>query len=183
MKNNIKLYGNKYLNEPTEPVLEFDSTLVRVAQNMMSACSTHGGYALAANQIGKKISMFVFRYNDTYRVAVNPTLELLPKRTATYSEGCLSIPGLRFEIQRPHSVVLHGHDLHGSYYEMKAQGLTARAIQHEHDHLMGITMYDHLNEDQRKVFDELWPRAKKLYLTHSYKDFLYKWHAFENSYH
>jgi peptide deformylase len=131
---------------------------------LIDLCHLYKGVGLAANQIGHNESMFVFSCRDSLKVAINPEIvevgEPIPWR-----EGCLSIPGITFELFRPESCFLSAYDEKGDQYEIELDGLSARIVQHENDHLLGTTMIDLLDEDQLEEFNIQWPSKRLKFLS------------------
>jgi len=111
-----------------------------LADNMLDTVKDIDALGLAANQIGASIRMFVLADGV---VILNPKIIAKVGRVMSYNEGCLSVPGLRFNIKRHKMVVVKGVDLSGEEITYKASNkLTAFAIQHEMDHLNGFTLMD-----------------------------------------
>jgi peptide deformylase len=105
---------------------------------------------LAANQVGVQRRMFVYDIGEGPRTVINPRI-VESDGEWTYEEGCLSIPGLSWEIVRPNAVHLVGLDLEGNELSIEATELEGRVFQHELDHLDGILLVERLNADQRKA--------------------------------
>ena len=104
---------------------------------------------MAANQIGVQKRMFVYDIGDGARTVINPRI-VESDGEWTYEEGCLSIPGLSWDIVRPNAVHLVGLDLEGNELSIEATELEGRVFQHELDHLDGILLVERLDADQRK---------------------------------
>src|SRR3974390_2496747 len=107
------------------------------------------GVGLAANQVGVQRRVFVYDVGEGARVVVNPRIVESDGEWG-YEEGCLSVPGLSWEIVRPNEVHLVGVDLEGNEVSVEASEFEGRVFQHEMDHLDGILLVDRLDEDQRK---------------------------------
>src|SRR6202044_3082222 len=107
------------------------------------------GSGLAANQIGVQKRMFVYDIGEGPRTVINPRI-VESDGEWTYEEGCLSIPGLSWEIVRPNTVHLVGLDLDGNELSIEADEIEGRVFQHELDHLDGILLVERLDADQRK---------------------------------
>jgi peptide deformylase len=110
------------------------------------------GIGLAATQIGVLHRVLVYRADpeDPLTVLVNPVLEWSSVQTETASEGCLSIPFVHVDVERPAEVRVRARDGYGTELEVQGSGLTARVIQHEMDHLDGILMIDRISREERK---------------------------------
>jgi peptide deformylase len=104
---------------------------------------------LAANQVGVQRRVFVYDIGDGVRTVINPRI-VESDGEWVYDEGCLSIPGLSWEIVRPNSVHLVGLDVDGNEISVEADEIEGRVFQHELDHLDGILLVERLDEDQRK---------------------------------
>src|ERR1700679_1302353 len=107
------------------------------------------GTGLAANQVGVQRRIFVYDVGDGIRTVINPRI-VESDGEWTYDEGCLSIPGLSWDIVRPNAVHLVGLDLDGDEISIEATELEGRVFQHELDHLDGILLVERLDADQRK---------------------------------
>jgi peptide deformylase len=118
------------------------------------------GVGLAANQVGVARRVAVIDADGTRFAMVNPVIVEAEGR-ATVEEGCLSIPEVFGDVTRPERVVLEALDRDGQPFRLAAEGLTARAIQHELDHLDGILFLDHLGLMKRKVLLARWKREHK----------------------
>jgi len=107
------------------------------------------GSGLAANQVGVQRRIFVYDVGDGPRVVINPEIVESAGEWA-FEEGCLSVPGLSWEIVRPNAVHLVGFDLDGNQISIEADELEGRVFQHEIDHLNGVLLVERLDEDQRR---------------------------------
>jgi peptide deformylase len=110
------------------------------------------GIGLAATQVGAMHRLLVYRTELEGSVAalVNPVLEWASKDTESSEEGCLSLPGVSVEVERPVHVRVRARDERGAPILVEASGLEARVIQHEMDHLEGVLILDRTSRDQRK---------------------------------
>jgi peptide deformylase len=147
----IRKFGDPVLKSRATPVKEFDESLERLAEEMFRIMREAEGAGLAANQIGRLKRIFVAAFEDEEFAIVNPKLEFLGEETETDVEGCLSIPGIGVEVERPLSVKLTGQDLKGEPLEVDAEGHLARIFQHETDHLDGVLMLDRTDRESRKA--------------------------------
>jgi peptide deformylase len=145
----IRQYGDPVLKTRTSDVEEIDGSVVSLVDSMIETMYDAPGSGLAANQVGVQRRIFVYDAGEGARVVINPRLVESDGEWA-YDEGCLSIPGLSWEIVRPNAVHLVGLDLEGNEISMEAEELEGRIFQHELDHLDGILLVERLNEDQRK---------------------------------
>ena len=145
----IRIFGDPVLRTPADEVAEIDGRLARLADDMFDTMYDANGIGLAAPQIGVRKRFFVYDHGEGPQVLVNPVLEEGDGEWL-YEEGCLSVPGLSWEITRPKTVHIVGFDLDGNEVSIEADELVARLFQHELDHLNGVLLVDHLDEDQRR---------------------------------
>jgi peptide deformylase len=145
----IRQYGDPVLKTRTSDVDEIDGAVAALVDSMIETMYAAPGSGLAANQVGVQRRIFVYDIGDGARAVINPRI-VESAGEWTYDEGCLSIPGLSWEIERPNEVHLVGLDLEGNEISIEADELEGRVFQHELDHLDGILLVERLNEDQRK---------------------------------
>ena len=145
----IRQYGDPVLKEITREVAEIDAGVVALAESMIETMYDAPGSGLAANQVGVQRRIFVYDVGEGPRTVINPRI-VESDGEWTYEEGCLSIPGLSWDIARPNAVHLVGLDLDGNELSIEATELEGRVFQHELDHLDGILLVERLNADQRK---------------------------------
>jgi peptide deformylase len=145
----IRQYGDPVLKEATREVEEIDAKVAALVDSMIDTMYDAPGSGLAANQIGVQRRIFVYDIGDGPHAVINPRI-VESDGEWTYDEGCLSIPGLSWEIVRPNAVHLVGLDLDGNELSIEATQLEGRVFQHELDHLDGILLVERLDEDQRK---------------------------------
>jgi peptide deformylase len=145
----IRQYGDPVLKERTRDVEEIDGGVATLVESMINTMYDAPGTGLAANQVGVQRRIFVYDVGDGARTVINPRI-VESDGEWTYDEGCLSIPGLSWDIVRPNAVHLVGIDLDGNDISLEASELEGRVFQHELDHLDGILLVERLDEDQRK---------------------------------
>jgi peptide deformylase len=147
----IRLVGDPGLKQKADEVTDIDGRLVRLAEDMIATMREAPGIGLAAPQVGVQRRLFVYELQDETgpHVIVNPTISE-SRGEWTYEEGCLSVPGLAWEIVRPKEVHLSGYDLDGNEVSIEADELMARLFQHELDHLDGVLLLERLDKDTRK---------------------------------
>jgi len=126
----------------------------RLIQDMAETLADAGGIGLAAPQVHVPLRLFLWRDGDAVRVLMNPGITPLGAKSARAWEGCLSIPGLRGEVERPDHVAWQGLDAQGDPVEGEAQGLAARVLQHENDHLEGVFYLTRMTDFSRLGFTE-----------------------------
>ncbi len=147
----IRLYGDPVLRQRAPEVAEIDGKLKTLSDDMVQTMYEAPGVGLAAPQVGVQKRMFVYDLHDDLgpRTIVNPVISE-SRGEWTYEEGCLSVPGLAWDIVRPKEIHLTGLDLDGNEISIEADEYEARVYQHEVDHLDGILLVERLDEDQRK---------------------------------
>jgi peptide deformylase len=145
-------FGEPVLRSAASPVTDFDDELASEAERMIGLMRDAIGVGLAATQLGTLRRMLVFQVGSEAEptVLVNPEIEWRSEDAATAEEGCLSLPGVIVDVERPLHVRARGVDVHGEPFSLEASGLEARVIQHEVDHLDGVLMIDRTERDQRK---------------------------------
>ena len=144
----IVKYGDPRLRKVCKTVKDF-SVLPDIIANMYDSMYEAEGIGLAANQIGIDLDIFII--DITHLEEVDKPAEFVNGKIvdsygeSTFSEGCLSVPGVEFDIKRPEFITLQYQKLDGSQHEQEFSGLYARAIQHEIDHLNGKLIIDHVS--------------------------------------
>jgi peptide deformylase len=146
----IRVIGDPVLRARASEVADIDGKLARLADDMLATMYEAPGLGLAAPQVGVQKRLFVYDVGDGPNTIVNPEIVEVRGEWA-YDEGCLSIPGLAFELVRPKEVHLKGYDLDGNEVSIEADELLARAFQHEMDHLDGVLFIERLDDDSRKA--------------------------------
>jgi peptide deformylase len=155
MIRQILTYPDPRLREVAQPVQTVDADIRTLAQDMAETMYDAPGVGLAATQIGVALRVFVIDIAgedepSDLKVFVNPEI-LESSGTQTWEEGCLSFPGVSEEIKRAAKVRVKALDVNGTPFELEATGLMAVAIQHEHDHLNGELMIDHLGALKKRL--------------------------------
>lgn len=155
MTYQIRIYGDPVLRKSTEIVSEFNEKLRDLVNNMVETMYVDNGIGLSAPQVGisKKIVVIDRSFGekvDDITVLINP--EILDREgTCSLEEGCLSVPAIYEEIVRPENIRVRYQDTDGNEYEMDANSMLARVIQHESDHLDGILFVDRLSTVKRNL--------------------------------
>ena len=151
MALDIRTFGDPVLKTRAAPVECFDGSLAHLAEEMLATMREHEGVGLAANQVGRLKRLLVAALEDEEFVIVNPVVEEAVETTEKALEGCLSIPGIQVEIERPTGISVSGQDTSGTPLRIEASGLLARILQHEVDHLDGVLILDRTDRESRKV--------------------------------
>lgn len=147
----IRIMGDPVLREKARPVQGFSPSLKRLAADMLETMYESQGVGLAAPQVGVSERLFVFDDGESGPTAiVNPEL-YDPDGIQDGEEGCLSIPGIYFNVQRAHRIRVRGYDLDGKPMDLDGEGLLARILQHETDHIDGILFVDRLTVEDRRA--------------------------------
>ena len=145
----IRVYGDPVLNQVTTEIDNIDGRIAALAQTMIETMNEAPGVGLAANQVGVQKRLFVYDKGEGPHVVVNPKI-LATDGEWTYEEGCLSVPGLSWEITRANAVHLVGYDLDGNELDLQVDEYEGRIFQHEMDHLDGVLLIERLDADQRR---------------------------------
>lgn len=145
----IRQYGDPVLKQMTKDVEEIDGRVAKLVDDMLEAMYAAPGVGLAANQVGVQRRLFVYDVGDGPKVIINPRI-VETSGEWTYEEGCLSVPGLSWEIVRPNQVHLVGLSLDGEELSIETDEYEGRVFQHEVDHLDGTLLLERLDDDQRR---------------------------------
>jgi peptide deformylase len=145
-------FGDPVLNSAASPVARFGPELRAEVERMVAIMRDGMGVGLAATQLGILRRLLVFQANpDAEPTAlVNPVLEWSSEEFSLGEEGCLSLPRVSVDVERPLHVRVSGHDAEGEAIAIEASGFEARVLQHEIDHLDGVLILDRTTRDQRK---------------------------------
>ena len=148
----VRRYGDPVLRSRALDVARFDEALADEARRMGQLMHDALGIGLAATQVGVMHRLLVYRVDPDAPVAtiVNPVLEWASEEREPLDEGCLSLPGVLVEVERPVHVRVRASDERGEDLLVEASGLEARVLQHEIDHLDGVLILDRTSRDQRK---------------------------------
>jgi peptide deformylase len=148
----VRRLGDPVLKSSATPVDRFDDSLRRQVSRMAGLMNDAFGVGLAAPQLGLSQRLLVYRVGpDAPVIALaNPELEWTSSDRETLEEGCLSIPGISVDVERPVYVRVVALDEEGEERRIEASGLEARVIQHEMDHLDGVLILDRTSRDERK---------------------------------
>ena len=160
-KLEIVTYPHPTLRHVSQPIARVDATLREAVNRMFPLMYEAKGIGLAANQVNLPLRVFVLNLaadpdEGEELVFINPVISR-PKGLSEKEEGCLSIPGVNAPVRRPETIHVQAYDLSGKLFDQTVDGLLARAIQHETDHLDGVLFTDKLSETHRlAVSDELY---------------------------
>ena len=151
--------GDDILRKNCKEVTKYDDSFRMLTQAMLSTLEEADGVGLAAPQIGVDGRFFVvdIREGKQY-VFVNPEIIETSEEMGPYEEGCLSIPGVYHNVMRPIRVKVTAYNEYGKPFTIDADGLLARVIQHENDHLNGHLFIDRLSEDEKEKLLSLYEK-------------------------
>ena len=172
----IYTYSASVLREKTKEVKRLDHETIRLIVDMFETMHKASGIGLAANQVGEGKSLTVIDLSEMEKdedrheplVLINPVIREVSEEIIPYEEGCLSLPGIREEIERPGKILVKFRDANFESVELEADGLLARAIQHEVDHLNGIFLTDHLKGLKKRFINIQLNKIKKGDITADY---------------
>jgi peptide deformylase len=148
----VRQYGDPVLRGRALEVERFDEALAEEVRRMGQVMHDALGIGLAATQVGVMHRVLVYRVDPDAPVAsvVNPVIEWASEEREPLEEGCLSLPGVLVEVERPIHVRVRAKDERGDEQLIEASGLEARVLQHEMDHLDGVLILDRTTREQRK---------------------------------
>jgi peptide deformylase len=159
----VRRFGDPVLKARAVPVERFDDELRGEVARMAAIMRDGLGVGLAATQLGVMHRVLVYQVGADAPLAalVNPEIEWRGEEIETVEEGCLSLPGVHVDVERPIHVRVRARDEHGDEIGIEASGLEARVIQHEIDHLDGVLILDRTSREERKqAMRELRERAE-----------------------
>ena len=150
----ILTLGNDLLRQKCAPVKNVKNDAHQwneTVRQMLEALKTGKGLGLAGPQVGIMQKIFVVSIDgDVPRVFINPSIIETSQETTKFEEGCLSIPGIWADVIRPKTVKVQAWNEKGRAFTLEADGILARVILHEYDHLEGVLFIDRLSEPKRK---------------------------------
>ncbi len=148
----LTLYGNPVLKLRADPISHIDKDIEHLAEGMLEVMDQYVGVGLAAPQVGvpKRLIIVGFETDEKPTVLVNPEITFR-SGLREKDEGCLSLPGVSVPLKRAEKIRIAGTGLDGKPVEIEAEGLVARAFQHEIDHIDGILITDRIGKDQLKA--------------------------------
>jgi peptide deformylase len=148
----VRKYGDPVLRAKARPVEVFDDALRDEIARMAALMHDSMGIGLAATQLGTLHRVLVYRveHDSPVNAIINPELEWAGSEKEWMEEGCLSLPGVHVDVERPVRIRVRASDAQGEEIVVEAAGLEARVLQHEMDHLDGVLILDRTPRDQRK---------------------------------
>ena len=159
---NVVMLPDDRLHRPSSPVANMSDELIDYCDAMINTMHEHRGIGLAAVQTGRMETFFVVQVpDDKPQVFINPEIIAVSDTRVFGEEGCLSIPSVYADVERPHAVQIRAWNRRGKEFMLTAEGLLSRVIQHEYDHLEGKLFYEYLKPGQQKrllrSYDRLHP--------------------------
>lgn len=147
--------GNETLRQKALPVEDINDDIRLLVREMFETMVREEGIGLAAPQVDKSIRLFVVKADDGIeRTFINPQIIATSQETESYEEGCLSIPKTYEEVIRPSAITVQAKNERGRRFTLEADGLLARVIQHEYDHLEGILFIDRIKADKKEKIEQ-----------------------------
>lgn len=166
-------YGNPLLRKKSDVLEEITDEIRILADNMLETMDQNNGIGLAAPQIGRCVRLFILRnYVETPdghihltqpQVYINPKLSSPSEETQLGEEGCLSVPGVHVDVERPLKITIEALDLDGKSFTEHLVGYKARVVMHENDHLNGVLHIDRTDPETRKLVEPELQAIKKKY--------------------
>jgi peptide deformylase len=173
----LHYYGDPVLRKKTVPVTKFDQELKKLAADMVETMESSNGIGLAAAQLNRSESIIVVKsyvlneegkekrwVRGPLHIFVNPKLSNPSDEVWSQEEGCLSIPGIYAEVERPWRITLEWQDLDGNTHKKEFVGYEARTIMHESDHNRGVLFIDRVTGKERQAIE---PKLKELKKKHA----------------
>jgi peptide deformylase len=149
----VLTFPDPRLRKVATPVIKFDKSLEKITSDMLETMYSEDGIGLAATQVDIHMRIIVMDISEARnkpKIFINPEFKILnDKSLLSFTEGCLSVPGVSEEITRPDNIILTWQDINGTIHEDKPSGLLTVCIQHEIDHLEGKLMVDYLSPLKR----------------------------------
>jgi peptide deformylase len=159
----IRVLGDPILRKPTKPVTEVTDELRKLIADMFETMYAAEGIGLAAPQVGRTERLAVVDVEGKKFALINPEVLATAGSPEKAEEGCLSIPDIYGDVERPAEVTIRAIDENGNQYEETATQLLGRCFQHEIDHLDGKLFIDYLSPLKRKAALSKWEKAKEEY--------------------
>ena len=160
----LHLLGSPVLRQRAAPVAAVDADVRRLVDDLFETMHAAKGVGLAANQVGVALRVAVVDVgedNPPPLVLINPRIVHASETTETAEEGCLSIPDIFGDVERPATVTLEALDRDGKPYRVELSALKGRAVQHEIDHLDGVLFLDHLSAVKRSLLLARWKKSRE----------------------
>lgn len=165
-------YGNPILRTRCQEVTDFGPETQAIIQDLVDTANCYACLGLAAPQIGYNVRIFLVTYteldednyplqSDKPKLYINPKIVVLDERTWVHNEGCLSLPNIQVEVERPWKIRIEAQDPDGKAFVEEHEGWMARPLIHENDHLNGVLTIDRTSKQERKEVTPALKRIKK----------------------
>lgn len=171
----VTMYGDKILRKKVDKIDEVDNETVELITNMFDTMRNASGIGLAANQVGANKSIFIVDLSKVEgheeskpMVFINPKIIKYSDEQTVFEEGCLSMPDIRGDVERPEFITIKYQDSDLNEQMLDANNLLARVIQHEYDHLQGILFTDLVDDETKKMLKAPLKKIKKRKIDVSY---------------
>ena len=171
----VTMYGDKILRKKVDKIDEVDNETVELITNMFDTMRNASGIGLAANQVGANKSIFIVDLSKVEgheeskpMVFINPKIIKYSDEQTVFEEGCLSMPDIRGDVERPEFITIKYQDSDLNEQMLDANNLLARVIQHEYDHLQGILFTDLVDDETKKMLKTPLKKIKKRKIDVSY---------------
>jgi peptide deformylase len=164
------MIGDKILRKKINKIKTVDKEIKDFIDNMFETMSNAGGIGLAASQVGADISVFIVDISKLEEeeeqkfkplVFINPKIVKYSEEQIVFEEGCLSIPDIRADVERPEAITIKYRDAEFNEQTMDVDDLLARVIQHEYDHLLGVLFTDLVDDETKKKLKKPLNKIKK----------------------
>jgi peptide deformylase len=159
----LRVLGDPILREETKPVTVITEEITRLIDDMFETMYAARGIGLAAPQVGRSERLCVIDVDEETMVLINPEILESSKATEKAEEGCLSIPDIYGDVERPAVVLVRAKDREGNVFEREATGLLARCMQHEIDHLHGKMFIDYMSVLKKRSAIAQWDKERQKY--------------------
>ena len=158
----IVTLGDEVLTRRASLIPVVDRSISDLSAAMIDAMHIGKGIGLAGPQVGELKRLFVTHVDgDVPRVFINPQIILTSNELESFEEGCLSIPGIYANVMRPQAVTVQAWNERGRPFTLDAEGILARVIQHENDHLNGVLFLDHLDDKKKNRLVSIFEKKHK----------------------
>jgi len=161
MSRLILEYPTPMLRGRAQEIENIDGRIKELSEEMIEALARAGGLGLAAPQIGESLRLIIIDIGEDFHILVNPEVVEVDERSAPFTEGCLSLPGIEAEVRRPTRALIRGYTLEEKEVELEREDLVARVLLHEIDHLDGVLFIDHLGAAKRTMLLKEYERLRR----------------------
>jgi peptide deformylase len=172
MKLPLCYYGNPVLRKKCTPVEQITDEIKTLIKDLEETMEAYAGLGISAPQVGKSLAIFLVRYpiedesshrydRAPLKVYINPKLSQPSQETWVHEEGCLSIPKVYADVERPFTITITALDIDGKEFSEELSGWHARVVMHENDHINGVLFVDRISEKSRNRIEPALRTIKK----------------------